>query len=330
MDRISALEELGFEHVGPASPTREEARPDHDHFRVFTARPAMGTVVSVVALHPSGALAEDALEGAFAEMDRLAGIFSRHDSSSPVSQLNQSGRLGDVPPELRQVVGRALDYHRLTDGAFDITVKPLVDLFEDAGRLPSPAEVNEVGDLVGAEHLKLSGRGLHFDRSGMGVTLDGIAKGAVVDAMADALFEHGVESFLINAGGDIRASGVKEDAQPWTVGVRDPEDPEAFADVVRVTGAAVATSGNYQKEYRHLVSTDTGRSPERRRSVSVMAPSAAAADALATALFVMEPAGAGRLARSVSSCESLVRDDQGRTVSSRGWTRARMKVVEHE
>ena len=330
MNRISALEELGFERVEPASPASEEALPGRDHCRVLTVRPAMGTLVSVVALHPSGARAEDAVEEAFAEMDRLVGVLSRHDSSSPVAHLNRCGRLGDAPPELAQVVGRALDYHRLTAGAFDITVEPLVGLFEAATRPPGPAEVAEVRELVGAEHLKLAGRRLSFERSGMGITVDGIAKGAIVDAMAELLGSRGVRDFLINAGGDIRASGLKENGQPWTVAVRDPSNRDAFVDVVRATNGAVATSGDYEKEYRHLVSTETGRSPERSRSVSVMAPSAVAADALATALFVMEPARAGRLARSVPSCGSLVRDGQGRSVRSEGWTRARMKVVEHE
>ena len=317
-----------MEHVEPAPAACESTRVDRDSYRVCVVRPAMGTLVSVVAVHPSGTRAEEAIEAAFAEMDRLIGILSRHDSASPLAHLNRTGQLNDTPPELAHVVGQALRYHRLSGGAFDVTVKPLVDLFETATRAPTPAERAEVGELVGAENVEMSRRRIGLKRSGMGITLDGIAKGYIVDRMSEALIRQGVFSFLVNAGGDIRASGHREDGRPWTVAVRDPSRPDAFSDVVSLTDGAVATSGNYEKGYEHIFGTD--RNGSSQRSVCVTAQSAMAADALATALFVMEPAAGRRLARSTPRCEYFVVDGRGSSASSPGWTSARSEVVEHE
>ena len=316
-----------MERVEQAPAACESTRVGRDSYRVCVVRPAMGTVVSVVAVHPSGAHAEEAIEAAFVEMDRLIGILSRHDSASPLAHLNRTGQLNDTPPELAHVVGQALRYHRLSGGAFDVTVKPLVDLFETATRAPTPAERAEVGELVGAEHVEMSRRRISLKRSGMGITLDGIAKGYIVDQMAEAMARRGVLSFLVNAGGDIRGSGHKEDGCPWTVGVRDPSKPNNFSDVVSLTDGAVASSGNYEKDYEHLfTTTGDGANPG---NVCVRAPSAMAADALATALFVMAPNAGRRLAGSTPGCEYFVVDGRGDSVSSPGWTSSRDQVVEH-
>lgn len=314
---VSALLALGFESAEPG--LQESIRLDPRTWRVWSVRPSMGTVVSVVVLHSCAGEAEDAIEAAFLEMSRLAGILDRHDPTSPVAQLNSAGRLRDAPPELAEVVGRALHYHRLTRGAFDVTVMPLVDLLRSTGGEPTPAERAEAAELVGAERLRLAGRRLSFDRAGMGVTLDGIAKGYVVDGMAGTLTRHGMRRFLINAGGDIRASGGKEGGRPWTIGVRDPSNPDGLLEVVSLTDGAVATSGNYEKLFAHIVDAEAGRSARCSASVSVSAREAMAADALATAVFVMGPVAGCALAGSLPACECLVVDDAGRTANSPGW-----------
>jgi thiamine biosynthesis lipoprotein len=284
----------------------------------------------VVALHPSRAQAEDSIEAALGEMTRLIGILDRHDSATPLAHLNAAGCLNDAPPELAEVIAAALRYHRLTQGAFDVTVKPLVDLLRATRGEPAAAERAEAAELVGASRLRLDGRRIAFDRSGMGVTLDGIAKGYVVDRMADALARHGVRRFLINAGGDIRARGGRQDGRPWTIGVRDPESPEGLCDVVSMTDGAVATSGNYERPFAHIVDAGAGRSARTSLSVSVSAPEAMSADALATALFVLGPAAGCALARSLPGCECLIVDEAGRSARSPGWSSARAGQVQHE
>jgi thiamine biosynthesis lipoprotein len=269
----------------------------------------MGTLVSVSALGRSRDKLEDAIGQAFAEMDRLIAIFSRFETASALTALNDTGRLDGPPPELAHVVSRALRYYTLTQGAFDITVEPLLN---------PDADIAEALALIGAEHVAASPRAIRLGKEGMGLTLDGIAKGYIVDASARALARGGVRRFLINAGGDIRSSGTRENGRPWTVGVWDPDAPGVFPDVIHLTNAAVATSGKYERG-DHIVDSATGRSPNHHMSVSVRAPTAMAADALATALFVLDAARGLALVESLAHCECLMLDSDGRQFRSSGW-----------
>jgi thiamine biosynthesis lipoprotein len=327
-ERVATLLQLGLESAEPAAATCRWSRVDPSTYRVHTCRAAMTTAVSVAALHSSRDLAEEAIEAAFEELQRLVAIFSRHDSAAAVAQLNADGRLGDAPPELARVVDCALHYHRLTGGAFDVTVAPLVDLLRASGGTPSASERDEVTALVGSQHLELLGRGLRFRRSGMAVTLDGIAKGCIVDRMSEVLAQRGVQRHLVNAGGDIRARGGRENGLPWRIGVRDPDDPGQLCGVLSLADGAVATSGNYEKDYPHLVAGGPEEPQPSSSSVSVIAPSATAADALATALFVMPAPAASRLALSIPRCEFLILDGRGRPTASPGWRHAMTKAGE--
>jgi thiamine biosynthesis lipoprotein len=192
---------------------------------------------------------------------------------------------------------------------------------------PSESEIRDVLALVGAHHVTASEREIRFDRPGMGITLDGIAKGYIVDAMAGILARGAgaVRGFLINAGGDIRTAGAGENGRPWTVAVWDPRSSGDFPDIIHLTGAAVATSGGYEiyfdpdRRFHHIVDPATGRSPNRCASASVIAPTAMAADALATAVFVMDPAAGVALVESLPGCDCLILDHDGRARRSTGW-----------
>jgi thiamine biosynthesis lipoprotein len=331
--KLSVLADMGLEKVEATPVATEACRVDRRTLKVNSARPAMGTLVSVTALHRSQDRIEEAIGRAFDEMDRLIGILSRFESSSAVSLLNRDGRLADVPPEVSRVFSRALSYHGASRGAFDITVQPLVDLFRASLQAESPAEpgVDQVRDAltrVGSQNIAMSRRSIRFERDGMGVTLDGIAKGYIVDAVAAVLERDGVKNYLINAGGDIRASGTKEDKEPWTVAVQDPAKRGDFPDLVHLKNGAVATSGSYEiyfdreRAFHHIVDSGTGRSPSRKASVTVVAPSAMAADALATAAFVMDPGGGVAFIDSLSRCECLIVDTHGCQLKSKRWRSA--------
>jgi thiamine biosynthesis lipoprotein len=162
----------------------------------------------------------------------------------------------------------------------------------------------------------------------MALTLDGIAKGYVVDRLAGVLERHGVTRYLVDAGGDIRARGTKEGGVPWTVAVRDPALGGSYSDMLHVVGGAVATSGSYLRAYdaeglhHHVFDAGTGCSPARTLSASVVAPTAMAADALATAVLLMEPRGAVRFVDGLRGCACLIIDREGAAVRSRRWRSA--------
>ena len=247
-------------HGNPLHPDRKLAEAHHEVHRktvkLVCTRAAMGTHVAVTALGRSPGQLQEAVGRAFEEMDRLIALLTRYEPASPVSVLNSTGRLDGPPQEVSEVVAGALGFHKLSSGAFDVSVAPLLALFEsrldrpDAAP-PSQAEFREALALVGAEHLALSPRQIGFARPGMSVTLDGIAKGYIVDAVGIALGRRGVTRHLVDAGGDIRARGTKEKGAPWTVGVRDPAGSAAFPDAIHLANGAVATSGSYEQSSRN-------------------------------------------------------------------------------
>jgi len=335
MNRRSFLKLSGVLGLGLASasilPVSAEAvRFNRKMYKVSKTKLAMGTFVSMTLIHPSKDKAQEAMALAFEEIDRLTRLMSRFDSATAVAQLNREGFLKDVPPEMAKVVASALDYHRLSNGAFDISVKPVVDLFKErfAGRKttpPSDKELKQVLKLVGSDKIELAGHTIRFRRPGMGITLDGIAKGYFVDRASKILVNHKIDNHLINAGGDIRTMGVRSDKKPWSVAIQDPQKKKKYPDIIYMTNGAIATSGNYEvyfdreKMFHHIVNPTTGLSPELSTSVSVLAKTAMDADALSTSVFVMNPIVGTRFIDSIPKCESLVVAKGGKIFKSTHW-----------
>ena len=320
--RLAAtLAELGFERTAPAPSVDDVLRVGPGDFRVTASQRSMETRVSITVLGPSRDAAHDAIGRAFEEMDRVVPLLNRHSGSSALSTLNAQGSLRDAPQELSDVVREAIRLHELSAGAFDISVKPVVDLLKTT-RDPIPSAVM---GLVDMSALRLSRGAIRLEKSGMGLTLDGIAKGYVVDRMAAVLERRGIQRWLIDAGGDIRASGRKEDDRAWRVGVQDPNKKGDYPAVIDIDTGAVATSGSYENYYdshgqtHHIVDLATGRCPVRIQSATVQAPTTMMADALATAVFVMHPTQAVTLIDALPHCACLLLDAHGRQYGSRHW-----------
>lgn len=308
----------------------EAAKINRTQYRVSRTRLAMGTIVSMMVIHESKGLAEEAIGNAFGEIEKLSAIFDRHKSSTAVSVLNNDGRIAGPPPELKEVMGQALSYHRLTGKVFDVTVAPVVDLF----RLKSSAgqklelsgkEFSEAFKLVGSDGIDISSDSISLRKSGMGVTLDGIAKGYIVDRASDMLARNGAVNHLINAGGDIRTMGRGSEDRPWKIAIEDPAKKGDYPDVFAMRDGAVATSGGYEvyfdreKMFHHVITPATGRSPIMARSVSVKAPTVMEADILSTSVFVMHPNKGVALINSLPGRECLIVADSGAQISSRNW-----------
>ncbi len=319
----ASLGELGFEATVPTPGLDEAVRVAPGVFRATASRESMTTRVAVTVFADSPAQGLDQAEAAFREMNRVVHLLDRHDGSSAVSVLNDQGRLRHAPPELTTVLRVARRVHDLSVGTFDATVQPLVDFQASAGPGEARTPPEELLALVDMRAVRLRGSSVSFARAGMGVTLDGIAKGYVVDRMGEALTAAGAGNWLIDAGGDIRVSRTREDGRPWRVAVQDPDKRGAYPAVTELAGGAVATSGSYERGYdstrHHIVSSVTGRSPNRVRSTTVRAPSTMVADALATTLFAMEPTRALAFIDSIPGCSCLVLGSAGEAWSSSRW-----------
>jgi thiamine biosynthesis lipoprotein len=264
---------------------------------------AFGAVASLRIHHPDRTAAERLVRLSVAELRRLEGLFSLYRADSSLVQLNRRGVLEAPPAELVQVLGEAKRYAALTEGAFDPTVQPLWSLYanhfsrrdaDPAG--PSPEALTATLDRVSHRHLLVSRDRIAFARRGVALTLNGIAPGYVTDRIVDLLRSEGIDRTLVDMG-ESRGIGTRPDGRPWQVAIADPDEPDRLHNTLTIADQAVATSGGYgyrfdpQGRFNHLFDPRTGLSAQQYRSVTVVLPTAAAADALSTAFSHM-PLGA--------------------------------------
>lgn len=328
--KMATLLGLGIVSANTIPNIAGAVRFNQDLYKLSDTRLAMGTFVSMTIYHSSKHAAEEAMALAYDEIDRLTNLMNRFDEKTAIGQLNNEGVLKNISPDIIPVIHAAFRYYHLTDGAFDISVKPLMDLYEkrllgNKKTYPTQKEIKETLNLIGLDKVELTGTTLRFKRPGMGITLDGIAKGYIVDRASELLCSLNIDNHLINAGGDVRATGTKQDKQPWKVAIQDPRKQKDYRDIIHLTNSSIATSGNYEnffdkeKMFHHIIDPRTGFSPQLCSSVSVIAHSAMDADALSTSVFVMTPDKGTCFINSLTDCESLIITRGDKEIRSSGW-----------
>lgn len=248
-----------------------------------------------------------------ATLERINSRMSTYQPESEVSRFNRSDNVDwfEVSDETARVVARAQELSRDSDGAFDITVKPLVELWNfGAGRgefkLPGEAKIREVKEAIGWEKLevRLQPAGLRKSDPRLQIDLSAIAKGYAVDAVATDLLAAGVDNFFVEIGGEALARGAKPGGVAWRVGIERPQEVgQAVQRVVELTNRAIATSGDYRnfamvdgQRYSHEIDPATGW-PVRNQlaSATILAADCMTADGLATAVMVLGPERAREL-----------------------------------
>jgi len=299
-----------------------EAKTRFDRFE--QTRLKMGTLVTLTVTADSQDQARQACEMAWAEMDRLIAVFDRHRQGTAVSELNAAGRLSDPGPELLEVLTLAARTHRLSGGAFDPTVLPLLALiqesFKKTGGPPDQAELTDILKMVDFSRVRFGASGVALGCVGQKISLDGVAKGYIIDRAGLALRKAGIKNALINAGGDILALGGKDHHRPWRIAVQDPFQPDKYLRIITLTDQAAATSGSYEiffdkeHEYHHLLNPDTGRPSTRLVSATVVARAAAQADAASTAVFI-----APEILETLPKMEGLIVARNGGQALTRGF-----------
>ena len=293
-------------------------------YKVTQSRQAIGTHVDITAIGDSRMKTEDAVADAFALVDTYENLFTRYDHKSPVCELNEEGRLDHIDSELALMLQTCAFYHHETNGAFDITVKPCIDLFKscnDAGRQPTDEEIAQALKHVGADKLHLNENKLYIPE-GMGITLDGVAPGFIADRVSELLFARGINNYLVNAGGEIRTLGKPMGNDSWRIAIQDPGHNNNYPGFLALNNGAVSTSGSYEiyfgqdRLYHHIVNARTGKSPNTNVSVTVTAPTATEADILSTALFVMSPNEALDYTMKHPAVACLIIDSEGNQIKS--------------
>ncbi len=252
---------------------------------------AMDTVMTLKAYGPNG---ETALELAAEEIDRLDRTLDRGREGSDIYDLNTAGA-ATVSRETAGLISVASEISRKTEGAFDITIAPVMDLwgfYSGEYHVPDSGELADALKTVGGE-IAVNGDSVTLE-SGTKIDMGAIAKGFASQKIAELFAENGVTSGIISLGGNVQAIGSKPDGSPWIIGIQDP-DGDGIAGELLVSDKAVVTSGGYQrffesggKTYHHIIDPSTGCPAESGlKSVTVVSGDGVLADALSTALFVM-------------------------------------------
>jgi len=291
---------------------------------------AMGTVVEITLIANDEEAAKKGALQAFQEVKRIEYLMSPWIESSDVSRINRSaGNDGvRVSPEIVEVIKRAYEVSKLSEGGFDITVGPLVQLWRKAregGAPPRMEEVKETLNLVNFRNLKTHyGEKVSLRKKGMTFDLGGIAKGYAVDRAFELLKGLGYRNLVVNAGGDLRVGGSKPDG-PWSIGIQHPRESEKITARISISDMAVATSGDYEKffihqgkRYHHILNPRNGFPAEGCQSVTVLHKEATTADALATAIFVLGPEKGYALCQRLEGVDCLIADRDGNITFSPG------------
>ncbi len=281
----------------------------------------MGSAFEFVIVSNNPGSAQQFLQFAEAEVERLNDALSEWDENSDVSELNRMAGIEPVAlnKDAYGLLERSLQLSYLTDAAYDVTFKGL-DYYsfdkDTLTRFPDTTGLHKRLKLIDYQKIKLQPNNVAFlQDTGMAIGFGAAGKGYAADKVKLLWEEFGVKSGVINASGDLTAWGTRPDGSPWKVGIASPENPDEILLWIPIKNKAVATSGSYEKyfvyngtRYSHILNPQTGLPISDKKSTTVISPSAELSDALATALFVLPIQEGLDLIRQLPETECLIID----------------------
>ncbi|MEW6586450.1 MAG: FAD:protein FMN transferase [Nitrospirota bacterium] len=264
----------------------------------------MNTIVTITVVSASESKADEAIDEAFHEIERIEKKVNFYSAESEISSINKAAGIdaARVSFDTMYLVEKALYVSEKTEGAFDITIGPVAVLYDFSAKIkPEERDLRNAISLVNYRKVILDRKKstVHLPKKGMLIDMGGISKGYAADRAADVLEKEGIASGIVAVAGDIKAFGLKPDGKPWKIGIRNPRAKSREDDVLatlEITDVAISTSGDYERffivdgtRYHHLLSPKTGRPAGGCRSVTIIVREGALADALATGVFVRGP-----------------------------------------
>ncbi|HSD63583.1 MAG TPA: FAD:protein FMN transferase [Ignavibacteriaceae bacterium] len=292
------------------------------------SRILLGTVVEIQIRDADLEKAEDAVNKAYDEVKRIDDVFSVFNSAGPVWAINHSIKNKfQTNPEIFFVLEKCNEFNRLTNGAFDVSLDSLSELwgFGPNGNpsLPLDSKINEALKFCGWNNVKLQEKYSFYRENNVRLNFGAIAKGYAVDCAVNTLRKYGIKNALVNAGGEIKQIG-----NDWIVGVQDPDNRTSVIRKLKLNGMSVATSGDYEQyfekdgvRYCHIINPATGYPAQLCKSVTVVAPDDLSADALATGLFVMGPEKGMSVVESLKGIEAYIIDKNNKEYFSSGFSK---------
>ena len=290
----------------------------------------MGTKVEITAQGKNEAIMEAAVNKGFDEIERLEKKFSRFEPDSVVSRINQNAGQSpvQVDSEVFGLIEKSVAFCNASNGAFEITILPVLSLwkYNDADpRPPGSQEIQEKLNLVDCQKivLKKDQNLVFLPDPGMAIDLGGIAKGYAADKAAQKLRQNGVSAGIVNAGGNLTVFGGT--GKGIAIGVRDPRQRGKVLAKIYITDGAISTSGDYERffiyngvRYSHIIDPRTGYPARGVESVTVFAENGADADAWSTALFVLGSDQGLKILAGKPGLQALFIDESGKKIMSPG------------
>lgn len=257
---------------------------------------------TIVDMQVYGENAEEVINSSFERMRKIENEMSKNIKESEVSKINNNATKDwvKVSEDTFKVIEKAVEYAEFTNGRFDPTIGPLVELWgigTSEARVPTTNEIKETKKLVNYKDLKLDEENnrIKFEKENMQIDLGGIAKGYAADEVRNIVKDAGIESAYVNLGGNVLVIGGKEDGTPWKIGIQDPrEERGSVMASLEIKDKTVVTSGNYERYFRedgvlyhHILDPETGK-PTRNDllSVSIISKDSFEADVLSTSAFI--------------------------------------------
>ncbi len=288
----------------------------------------MGTTVTITVYDDNKEEAERVIDLAFKEIERIDRLLSNYKNDSEVSLLNKNGFIENPSNDLLYNVKKALSYSEISQGAFDITVQSILDLYTDSfqnkKRAPTDEEIKETMELVNFENIFIEFKKISFKKEGMKITLGGIAKGYAVDKAVDVLEKNGIKHALVNMKSSIRAIGNKG-TEDWTIALENPRNKNEYITIIRINNNSLSTSGDYEryfdedKKFHHIINPKTGYSADELISVTIITDKAIDADALSTSVFVLGKEKGLKLIEKTESVEGLLITKDKEIIKSKGF-----------
>jgi thiamine biosynthesis lipoprotein len=258
----------------------------------------------------------DAISAAFLGMTEIEKLTNIYDAQSEISRINKNtSKIHTISPVIARCIAEAQRVAQLSGGSLDISIGPLMQLWDFTGhdpRVPNHEEIAKLLQYVDWTKLDVISGQLHMAYKGIGLDLGGIAKGLAVDVAMDSLQAHGIEDAMINTGSNIKAIASQLTTGKRRIWIRHPRERSEIFARFRLDGGCVATSGDYERyfvedsiRYHHILDPRTGYPARECVSVTVTANTAIEADALSTAFFVMGPDKGLALAEKLPQVEAV-------------------------
>jgi FAD:protein FMN transferase len=289
----------------------------------------MGTRMTVEVWTETTEQGNQAIDAVLAEMTRLDEAMSTYKPTSEVSKVNVEAAQHPVKisKELFDLLTRAVEFSRITHGAFDITYASVGFMYDfREHERPTEQQIKAALPAVNYKHLVLdaSAQTIRFTQSGVRIDLGGIAKGYAVDRGITLLQARGITHALVSAGGDSRIIGDRF-GKPWIIGIRHPDDRNKVIAKIPLADTALSTSGDYERyfdeggqRYHHIIDPRTGKSASKVRSATIIAPTALQTDGLSKTAFVLGPDEAMKIYDQLQDVDAILVSPDGKVLYSKG------------